>query len=198
MGSRVRVPPRSPIVSSSYMEFSGSLFPNFDTGKRLGSGIVLQYQLHVERRIASRAKSPVRIRLADQRRSSSDFSARPRRAAPPTERIIRPPILPLPSWQESSTVICSDHARMPKVQMATTYLETLNPEQRRAVEHGASGGLAASPLRVIAGAGSGKTNNLAHRVARRIVQGGDPRRILLMIFSRRAASEMTKRVQRSR
>ena len=37
------------------------------------------------------------------------------------------PILPLPSWQESSTVICSDYARMPKVQMATTYLETLIP-----------------------------------------------------------------------
>jgi hypothetical protein len=85
---------------------------------------------------------------------------------------------------------------MPKVQMATTYLETLNPEQRRAVEHGAAGGLPAPPLLVIAGAGSGKTNTLAHRVAHLIVQGADPRRILLMTFSRRAASEMTKRVER--
>jgi DNA helicase-2/ATP-dependent DNA helicase PcrA len=82
------------------------------------------------------------------------------------------------------------------VQTATTYLETLNPEQRRAVEHGALGGLAAPPLLVIAGAGSGKTNTLAHRVAHLIVQGADPRRILLMTFSRRAASEMTKRVER--
>ena len=55
-----------------------------------------------------------------------------------------------------------------------TYLETLNPEQRRAVEHGAAGGLAAAPLLVIAGAGSGKTNTLAHRVAHLIVQGADP------------------------
>src|SRR6185369_4214275 len=83
-----------------------------------------------------------------------------------------------------------------QVQTATAYLDTLNPEQRRAVEHGASGGLAAAPLLVIAGAGSGKTNTLAHRVAHLIVQGADPRRILLMTFSRRAASEMSRRVER--
>jgi DNA helicase-2/ATP-dependent DNA helicase PcrA len=53
-----------------------------------------------------------------------------------------------------------------------------------------------APLLVIAGAGSGKTNTLAHRVAHLIVSGADPRRILLMTFSRRAASEMTKRVER--
>ena len=82
------------------------------------------------------------------------------------------------------------------MQTASAYLETLNPEQRRAVEHGASGGLATSPLLIIAGAGSGKTNTLAHRVAHLIVEGADPRRILLMTFSRRAASEMTKRVER--
>ena len=102
----------------------------------------------------------------------------------------------LRSRQESSTVVYSNHERTPKVQTATAYLETLNPEQRRAVEHGAAGGLAAPPLLVIAGAGSGKTNTLAHRVAHLIVQGADPRRILLMTFSRRAASEMTKRVER--
>jgi DNA helicase-2/ATP-dependent DNA helicase PcrA len=82
--------------------------------------------------------------------------------------------------------------------LTATYLEGLNSEQRRAVEHGvtelnrASGG----PLLVIAGAGSGKTNTLAHRVAHLIVNGADPRRILLMTFSRRAAVEMTKRVER--
>jgi hypothetical protein len=42
----------------------------------------------------------------------------------------------LRSRQESSTVVYSDHERTPKVQTATAYLETLNPEQRRAVEHG--------------------------------------------------------------
>ena len=46
------------------------------------------------------------------------------------------------------------------------------------------------------GAGSGKTNTLAHRVAHLIVNGADPRRILLMTFSRRAAAEMTRRVER--
>ena len=67
-----------------------------------------------------------------------------------------------------------------------------------AVEHGvrekACGPCA--PLLVIAGAGSGKTNTLAHRVAHLIVNGADPRRILLMTFSRRAATEMTRRVER--
>jgi DNA helicase-2/ATP-dependent DNA helicase PcrA len=84
------------------------------------------------------------------------------------------------------------------VPAAAAYLETLNPEQRRAVEHGVrtADGVAAAPLLVIAGAGSGKTNTLAHRVAHLIVNGADPRRILLMTFSRRAAAEMTRRVER--
>ncbi|WP_457935600.1 ATP-dependent helicase [Mesorhizobium sp. 10J20-29] len=74
------------------------------------------------------------------------------------------------------------------------YLDRLNDQQRLAVEHG-DGGIA-GPLLVIAGAGSGKTNTLAHRVAHLIVKGADPRRILLMTFSRRAASEMARRVER--
>src|SRR5947207_2926904 len=82
------------------------------------------------------------------------------------------------------------------VSAAAPYLDNLNPEQRRAVEHGAVGPGPFAPLLVIAGAGSGKTNTLAHRVAHLIVSGADPRRILLMTFSRRAASEMTKRVER--
>ena len=49
---------------------------------------------------------------------------------------------------------------------------------------------------VIAGAGSGKTNTVASRVAHLIVNWADPRRILLMTFSRRAAAEMTRRVER--
>ena len=74
------------------------------------------------------------------------------------------------------------------------YLAKLNAEQRLAVMHG-DGGIA-GPLLIIAGAGSGKTNTLAHRVAHLIVKGADPRRILLMTFSRRAAAEMTRRVER--
>ena len=82
--------------------------------------------------------------------------------------------------------------------MAAAYLDALNPNQRLAVEHGVEEGVVscAQPLLVIAGAGSGKTNTLAHRVAHMIVNGADPRRILLMTFSRRAAAEMTRRVER--
>jgi DNA helicase-2/ATP-dependent DNA helicase PcrA len=75
----------------------------------------------------------------------------------------------------------------------TAYLAKLNADQRRAVEHG---GADAPPLLIIAGAGSGKTNTLAHRVGHLIVQGADPRRMLLLTFSRRAAAEMAQRVQR--
>ncbi|MCV9966971.1 ATP-dependent helicase [Pararhizobium sp. BT-229] len=82
--------------------------------------------------------------------------------------------------------------------MAAAYLEKLNDQQRSAVEHGVglADGKVAGPLLIIAGAGSGKTNTLAHRVAHLIVNGADPRRILLMTFSRRAASEMSRRVER--
>src|SRR6187397_342573 len=78
------------------------------------------------------------------------------------------------------------------------YLEKLNPQQRAAVEYGTltDGTHVAGPLLVIAGAGSGKTNTLAHRVAHLIIKGADPRRMLLMTFSRRAASEMAQRVER--
>jgi len=73
----------------------------------------------------------------------------------------------------------------------------LNKEQRDAVKHGDSDKLARSgPLLVIAGAGSGKTKTLAHRVAHLIVNGVDPHRILLLTFSRRAANEMTRRVEK--
>ncbi|WJR78778.1 ATP-dependent helicase [Bradyrhizobium sp. NP1] len=83
------------------------------------------------------------------------------------------------------------------LQAAITYLEGLNPEQRRAVEHGVrQNETVGPPLLIIAGAGSGKTNTLAHRVAHLIVNGADPRRVLLMTFSRRAAAEMARRVER--
>ena len=79
---------------------------------------------------------------------------------------------------------------------AAAYLAKLNAEQRRAVEHGGEFLNNAPPLLIIAGAGSGKTNTLAHRVAHLILGGVDPRRILLLTFSRRAAAEMQRRVER--
>jgi DNA helicase-2/ATP-dependent DNA helicase PcrA len=80
------------------------------------------------------------------------------------------------------------------------HLVDLNPAQRRAALHGATESRTAAapsgPLLIIAGAGSGKTNTLAHRVSHLIVEGADPRRILLLTFTRRAAREMTRRAQR--
>ncbi|CAN5373816.1 ATP-dependent helicase [soil metagenome] len=70
---------------------------------------------------------------------------------------------------------------------------SLNPQQRLAVEHGGSA-VASNALLVIAGAGSGKTDTLANRVAWLVSAGADPRRILLLTFSRRAAAEMERRV----
>jgi len=79
-----------------------------------------------------------------------------------------------------------------------SYLDKLNAEQRQAVEHGVDsrGAGHGGPLLVVAGAGSGKTNTLAHRVAHLVANGADPRKIMLLTFSRRAAFEMTRRVER--
>ena len=66
----------------------------------------------------------------------------------------------------------------------------LNAEQTAAVMHGDA------PLLVVAGAGTGKTFTLAARVARLVMDGADPQRLLLLTFSRRAAQEMTARAGR--
>jgi len=79
------------------------------------------------------------------------------------------------------------------------WLDELNPAQRAAASFGArdaNGRFDAGPLLVIAGAGTGKTATLAHRVAHLVMQGVDPLRILLLTFSRRAAQEMTRRAER--
>jgi DNA helicase II / ATP-dependent DNA helicase PcrA len=80
--------------------------------------------------------------------------------------------------------------------MTVAHLVQLNPEQRRAVEYGGPDFGDAGPLLILAGAGSGKTNTLAHRVAHLVLNGVDPRRIMLLTFSRRAATEMTRRAER--
>ena len=89
----------------------------------------------------------------------------------------------------------SDELKEP---LAPAYLASLNEAQREAVEFGIGhhDAVAPGPLLVIAGAGSGKTNTLAHRVAHLIANGADPGKILLLTFSRRAATEMTRRVDR--
>lgn len=78
------------------------------------------------------------------------------------------------------------------------YLGMLNPAQRQAATYGGKpgdGAFSAGPLLVIAGAGTGKTMTLAHRVAHLIIQGVSPERVLLLTFTRRAAQEMMRRVE---
>jgi len=86
--------------------------------------------------------------------------------------------------------------------MATaSHLAKLNGPQRRAVTHGeplqdaagAMKGFKSGPLLIVAGAGTGKTDTLAHRVAHLVMHGVDPARIMMLTFTRRAATEMRRR-----
>src|SRR5262249_1483073 len=54
-------------------------------------------------------------------------------------------------------------------------------------------GFKSRPLLIVAGAGTGKTDTLAHRVAHLAMNGVDPGRILMLTFTRRAATEMRRR-----
>ena len=73
---------------------------------------------------------------------------------------------------------------------ADALLDALTPEQCDAVT------TAASPLCIIAGAGSGKTRVLTHRIAWQAAQGLiDPRRVLALTFTRRAAAELRRRTR---
>ncbi len=80
----------------------------------------------------------------------------------------------------------------------TTAFELLNPQQRRAATFGTPGkekGIVSGPMLILAGAGTGKTNTLAHRTAHLVLNGVDPARILMLTFTRRAALEMIRRTQ---
>ena len=81
---------------------------------------------------------------------------------------------------------------------ADDYLAPLNEKQRLAAccQVSAGEGTVAGPVLIIAGAGTGKTNTLAYRVAHLLACGVHPDRILLLTFSRRAAREMTRRAIR--
>ena len=90
-------------------------------------------------------------------------------------------------------------AAIPLVWRNPPHWTSLNEAQRAAVTFDAPRTAApppGRPLLIIAGAGSGKTNTLAHRVAHPILCGTDPRRMLPLTFTRRAAAEMPRRVER--
>jgi DNA helicase II / ATP-dependent DNA helicase PcrA len=79
---------------------------------------------------------------------------------------------------------------------AVSHLDVLNAAQKKAATYGEPSGergWRAGPLLVIAGAGTGKTSTIAHRVAQLVTHGVDPARLLLLTFTRRAAAEMRRR-----
>src|SRR5690606_12417740 len=102
----------------------------------------------------------------------------------------------------SSHVVCCEAAPrhslivLSIMSAVPSHLEALNNAHRKAAGYGdpvPDGPLQAGPLLIIAGAGTGKTSTLAHRVAHLVLNGVDPQRIMLLTFTRRAAMEMRRR-----
>ena len=87
----------------------------------------------------------------------------------------------------TTTYILKNHSLPVHNSSGLDYRKELNDAQYQAAT------AIEGPLLIIAGAGTGKTRTLVYRVAHLIDQGIDPRSILLLTFTRRAAEEMLRR-----
>ena len=121
------------------------------------------------------------LTLVPPKRSAAGSDPQPLPAEPPS-----PPEPPLPP-EPPEWIRELDEPASPEAVAAV--LQELDPEQQRAVTHDRG------PLLVVAGAGTGKTRVIAHRIAWLIAaKRAHPSQILALTFTERAAAEMEQRV----